>query len=197
MERLRRVLRTALRAVDELYRVQHRLKPVGPVLFVGKARYAGPVRKFADGTQLRPGDILGTLHFNNARIATLDGDSPAALAFGFARLFRESLRTLAALARDDGPFGDVAVFQGIGWWRQGEKTGFISEPFPEGRRKRFLTRHIGLLVWAFAPRTSTAIAARPEPRISWITHTTLITRFGTAEPIDHEVTDTAAPARAG
>ena len=196
MEALRRVLRTALRVVDELYRMQHDLKPVGPVLFVGKARYTGPVRRFADGTHLRPGDTLGTLHFNNARIAGLQGESPTALAFGFARLFRESLRTLAKLVRDGGPFGDVAVFQGIGWWRQGEKFGFIGEPFPEGRRKRFLRRHIGLLVWAFAPRISTAIAARPEPRTSWITRTTLLTRFDSAEPKDREIRDVTTPARA-
>jgi hypothetical protein len=65
------------------------------------------------------------------------------------------------------------------------------------RKERFLTRHIGLLVWAFAPPASTAIAARPEPRISWIARTALITRFGTVEPTDRGVSNAAAPARAG
>jgi len=197
MEWLRRVLRTVLRGVDGLYRMLHRLRPVGPVLLVGKARYAGPARTFADGTHVRPGDTLGTLHFNNARIAALDAASPTAVAFSFARLFRESMRTLAELSVEGGAFGDVTVFEGIGWWRQGQKVGFTSEPFPEGARKRFLTLHIGLLVWAFAPRTSTAIAARPEPRISRITRTALIARFSSSAPRDHEVTDVAAPARAG
>jgi hypothetical protein len=96
------------------------------------------------------------------------------------RLLLESLRSLAELAHEDGPFGDLAVFQGIGWWRHGERHGFIGELFPEGGRKRFLAVHIGLLVWA-RPPASTAIAARPEPRISWITRDTLIRRYGSAE----------------
>jgi hypothetical protein len=178
MERLRRIARSALRRVDDLYRRQHHLQPVGPVLFVGRAPYRGPARRFADGTQLDPGDILGTLHFNNARIAALEAATPNAVAVRFVRLLLESLRNLAEMARADGPFGDLAVFQGLGWWRHGESVGFLSEPFPEGGRKRFLAVHIGLLVWAFAPSVSTAIAARPEPRISWITRDTLIKRHG-------------------
>jgi hypothetical protein len=197
MESVRRSLRFAFQGVDALYRLQHRLRPVGPVLFVGKVRYTGPVKAFADGTQLRPGDPLGTLHFNNARIAALNAESPTAIAFSFMRLLRVSLRTLVELGRDDGPFGDVTVFQGIGWWRQGEKAGFVSEPHPEGRRKRFLALHIGLLVWAFAPSTSTAIAARPEPRISWITRKTLIRRFGSAEETNREPPYASPGVRAG
>jgi hypothetical protein len=197
MEWVRVGVRFAFRGIDALYRVQHRLRPVGSVLFVGKTRYTGPDKAFADGTQLRTGHALGTLHFNNARIAALDAESPTALAFSFARLLRESLRTLSELGRDDGPFGDVTAFQGIGWWRQGEKAGFVSEPFPEGRRKRFLALHIGLLVWAYAPAGSTAIVARPEPRISWITRSTLIRRFSDAEETNRESANASADARAG
>jgi hypothetical protein len=84
MERLRRIVRSALRRVDDLYRLRHGLQPVGPVLFVGRARYHGLARHFADGTQLRPGDVLGTLHFNNARIAALDAATPNAIASRFS-----------------------------------------------------------------------------------------------------------------
>lgn len=181
MEPLRRIVRTALRGVDEFYHWRHRLQPVGPVLFVGRTRYDGPPRQFADGTRLRPGDALGTLHFNNARIAGISADTPVAIGFTFARLFVESLRSLAALASEGGSLSDLAVFHGIGWWEHGERHGFIGEPFPEGPRKRFLALHIGLLVWAFAPSTSTAIATRPQPRISWMTRTTLLERYGKAD----------------
>ena len=197
MERLRRLARSALRRVDDLYRLLHGLQAVGPVLFVGRRRYHGPARRFADGTQLNPGDVLGTLHFNNARIAALDAATPNAIAVRFIRLLMESMRSLAELAHEDGPFGDLAVFQGIGWWEHGKPFGFIGEPFPESGRKRFLAVHIGLLVWAFAPPASTAIAARPEPRISWITRDTLIKRYGRAERPGREVLDTAPGARSG
>jgi hypothetical protein len=192
MEPLRRIARGALRRVDDLYRLRHGLQPVGPVLFVGRAPYRGPARRFADGTRLQPDDVLGTLHFNNARIAALDAPTPNAVAFRFVRLLLESLRTLADMAHKDGPFGDLPVFQGIGWWRHGESVGFIGEPFPDGGRKRFLAVHIGLLVWAFAPSVSTAIAARPEPRISWMTRDTLIKRYGSAEKAGQEALDASA-----
>lgn len=192
MEPLRRIVRSALHTVDRVYRLSHGLQPVGPILFVGRTRYAGPPKAFADGTRLQPGDALGTLHFNNARIASLEADTPTAIAFGFFRLLLESLRILAELAREGGPFADLAVFQGIGWLRQGERVGFIGEPFPEGRRKRFLTVHIGLLVWAFAPSASTAIATRPQPRISWMTRATLLERFGGAQGKAQTSADAAA-----
>jgi hypothetical protein len=192
MERLRRIARSALSGVDDLYRRRFELQPVGPILFVGRSRYRGPARRFADGTQLQPGDMLGTLHFNNARIAALEAATPNAVAVRFVRLLLQSLRDLAELAHEGRPFGDLAVFQGLGWWRHGESVGFISEPFPEGRRKRFLAVHIGLLVWAFAPPASTAIAARPEPRISWITRDALIERYGSAKERGQEALDADA-----
>jgi hypothetical protein len=189
MERLRRIARRALSGVDGLYRRRFELQPVGPILFVGRSRYRGPARRFADGTQLQPGDIVGTLHFNNARSAALEAATPNAIAVRFMRLLLQSLRNLAELSHEGRPFGDLSVFQGIGWWRHGESVGFISEPFPEGGRKRFLAVHIGLLVWAFAPSVSTAIAARPEPRISWITRETLIKRYGSGAPLKQEALD--------
>lgn len=84
MERLRRIVRSALRRADDLYRVRHKLQPVGPILLVGRARYHGPARRFADGTQLGCGDDLGTLHFDNARIAALDAETPNAIGLSFA-----------------------------------------------------------------------------------------------------------------
>lgn len=178
MEYARRIVRLCLRAVDGLYHRWHRLQPVGPLLFVGHGRNSGLARHFADGTELRPGDALGILHFNNARIAALDAATPNAIGLGFARLLFESLRTLADLCRGDERFRDIKVFQGIGWLRHGEQVGFINEPVPEGGRKRFLQLHVGLLVWAFAPRKGTAIAASPEPTVNWLTRDALLKRFG-------------------
>jgi hypothetical protein len=195
MERLRRVVRHCLRAVDGIYHRWHRLQPVGPLLFVGCGRYDGPARRFADGTELRPGDLLGTLHFNNARIAALDAGTPAAIGLSFARLLFKSLRTLADLTRCDERFREVKVFRGIGWLRHGAHLGFINEPVPESRHLRFLAMHIGLLVWAFAPPKGTAIAASPEPTITWLTREALVKRFGNERNNAQTVRDSAADAR--
>jgi hypothetical protein len=178
MEPVRRIARAGLRIVDELYRQRHRLQRVGPMLLVGRDRYDGPLRRFPDGTQLAAGDPLGTLHFDNARIAALEGEAPTTIGLRFTRLLIESLRELAERARGDAEFADLAAFRGIGWHHQGVRLGFVSEPFPEGPRKRYLAVHIGLLVWAFAPARGTAIAVRPEPRIIWMTRAALLKRFG-------------------
>jgi hypothetical protein len=194
MEAVRRMVRSCLRGVDALYRLRHRLRPVGPVLLIGREGYDGPNRRFPDGTELGSGALIGTLHFDNARIAALDAETPNAIGLSFARLLMESLANLAELARVGGPYGDVAVFRGIGWMNQGERIGFVSEPFPEGRRKRFLTLHIGLLVWAFAPTRGTAIVARPQPRLIWLTRDALLQRFGNRRKHARQA---AADARAG
>ena len=197
MEPVRRMVRNCLRRVDDLYRVRHGLVRVGPLLLVGRDRHDGPVRRFPDGTRVESGDPIGTLHFDNTRIASLDAATPNAIGLSFTRLLLQSLGCLAELARAGGPYGDIAVFRGIGWTRQGERLGFISEPFSEGRRKRYLAVHIGLLVWAFAPRGGTAISARPEPRLIWMTRDTLLERFTNQGKHGRRTPQVTADARAG
>lgn len=174
----RHVVRRLLILVDRLYRWRHRLCRVGPLLFAGRARYDGPSRRFADGTDLRTGDPLGTLHFDNARIAALDGSMPGATGLRFRRLLFASLRALAGLSAAGQPFHDVGVYRGLGWVRHGEKLGFVHEPAPGGWRNRCVTAHVRLLVWAFAPPGSTAMGARPELTVTWLTRRALLAGFG-------------------
>jgi hypothetical protein len=54
--------------------------------------------------------------------------------------------------------------------------------------------HIGLLVWAFAPTRGTAIVARPQPRLIWLTRDALLQRFGNRRKHARQA---AADARAG
>jgi len=175
--RLRLFVRRILARIDRLYRRWHRLRPVGSLMFVGRTRYHGPARRFADGATLAPGDWLGTLHFDNARLAALGGDSPNATGLQFARQLFRSMRSLGELATHDEDFRDVAVFQGIGWIRHGGELGLVHEPFPPGPRKRFLARYLRLLVWAFAADERTAAQAQPEPTVTWLTRGVLLERF--------------------
>lgn len=177
MTRLRLFVRRILARIDRLYRRWHRLRPVGSLMFVGRTRYHGPARRFADGATLAPGDWLGTLHFDNARLAALGGDSPNATGLQFARQLFRSMRSLGELATHDEDFRDVAVFQGIGWIRHGGELGLVHEPFPPGPRKRFLARYLRLLVWAFAADERTAAQAQPEPTVTWLTRGVLLERF--------------------
>ena len=181
-ERARRLAQRCLRAADALYHARHRLRPVGEVLYVGRARYRGPVMEFPDGTRLAPGDFIGTLHFNNARFLKIEAGSPERASLQFARLMLQSMGTLADRARLDPLLADLPAFQGISWFKpHGRRVGFITAPFPDGLRKRIITAYFRLLVWAFAPAARTRAAARPTPTVYWLTREQLLGHHGKAD----------------
>jgi YkoP-like protein len=99
MNVLRRCSQAVLGVVDAWYYRRYRLRTLGPVLFLGHARYRGPELRFEDGTLLRDNDPIGRLHFNNASIAALGEGSLHRVGFRFAKLMRESLRALAEVAQ--------------------------------------------------------------------------------------------------
>ncbi len=173
----RRLTQRTLGAVDRVYRRWHDLRPVGPVLYVGRTRYSGPERHFADGATLRPGDYIGTIHFNNQRLLGLANHSPSATGLHFARLLFPSLRRLGRLLQTDDSFREIVVMQGVGWFHHGLNLGVVVEPIPPGPRRRFLKRYLRLLAWAFAPDERSARCARPEPTVTWLTRDVLLNRF--------------------
>lgn len=177
MKALRILAQRCLGAVDRVYRRWHHLRPVGPVMYVGRTRYRGPERRFADGATVRAGDFIGTMHFDNERLAALANHSPSATGLHFARLVFPSLRRLGELLQTDEAFREVAVVQGVGWFHHGTDLGVVIEPIPPGPRRRFLARYLRLLAWAFAPDERSARNVRPEPTVTWLTRDVLLTRF--------------------
>jgi hypothetical protein len=181
MDWIRKITQSCLLRVDNLYRIRHQLQPVGEVLYVGRSRYSGPAKEFANGTRLAPGDLVGTLHFNNARFPRIEGDTSRRAALHFVRLMLKSMHILADRARQDPMFADLAVYQAVSWLPpHGQRIGFITEPFPDGARKRLIAAYFRLLVWAYAPAKETRASARPDPTIYWLTRMELLRRFGDA-----------------
>ena len=179
MRRVRNLARASLMWVDRIYRRRHQLRPVGPVLYVGRARYPGPAMTFADGTRLAPGDEYGALHFDNSRIASLGEGSRIRTGVRFARLLRDSLAHLAEATRDDPALRDLPAFHGVTWIRDhGRQVGFLSEPLPAGLRRRLLSAHFRMMRWVFAPSLRTSVADAPEPRRFWLTRSDLLEGFG-------------------
>lgn len=177
----RSIARACLARVDTLYRRRHGLRPVGPMLYVGRARYRGPAMTFADGTSLAPGDPYGTLHFDNSRIASLGEVSRNRSGVRFGRLLRDSLAKLADASRDDPALAALPAFHGVSWIRDhGAHVGFVSEAVPRGLRRRLLAAHFRLLRWAFAPSLRAARTETPEPRTFWLTRKNLQRSFGRA-----------------
>jgi hypothetical protein len=149
------------------------------MLYVGRARYPGPAMTFADGTSLAPGDLYGTLHFDNSRIASLGEVGRNRSGVRFARLLRDSLAALADLSREDPALADLAAFHGVTWIREhGAQVGFVSEALPLGLRRRLLAAHFRLLRWVFAPSLRATRMETPDPRMFWMTRSDLLAHFG-------------------
>lgn len=179
MKPLHRLARKVLGLVDTWYYRRHRLRTLGPVLYLGHARYRGPELRFEDGTLLRDNDPIGRLHFNNACIAALGEGSMQRVGFRFAKLMRESLRNLAEAARSDPALREVRVFQGLTWLpAHGEVVGFVSTPMPRSWKARLLAGHFRLLMWVFAPAARIRSRKRAEPRLYWLTRTALLRNLG-------------------
>ncbi len=179
MKLSQRCARTALGWVDAWYYRRHRLRTLGPVLYLGHARYHGPQLQFADGTLLRDNDPIGRLHFNNAGIAALGEGSLQRVGLRFARLMRESLRQLDEAARSDPELHDVQVFQGVTWIpAHGEVVGFVSTPMPQNWKTRLLARHFRMLSWVFAPADRIRDRGVAEPRLYWLTRDALASNAG-------------------
>jgi len=179
MDWVRQITQSCLRRVDDLYRNRHRLQPVGEVLYVGRSRFLSPAMEFADGSRLAPGDLVGTLHFNNARFPRIEADTSRRAALRFVRLMLESMHILADRVRQDPMFSDLAVYHAVSWLPpHGQRIGFITEPFPDGLKKRLIAAYFRVLVWAYAPAEETRASARPDPTIYWLTRKELLRRFG-------------------
>lgn len=166
-------------AIDRAYRRYHALLPVGPLFIVGRRRHRGPARHFDDGTVLEPGEWVGTLHFDNARLLALDnGTGRHATAWQFGRLMRESLVALAAYSATSAGAPLVAYY-GTTWMApHGLSVGFSCEPLPAGWRRQWLRLHFGLLRRSFAPPSFRDARGRLEPRNFWITRPALQQHFG-------------------
>jgi hypothetical protein len=178
-----RCARQLLGLFDAWYFRRHQLRALGPVLFLGRARYRGPELRFDDGTLLRDNDPIGRLHFNNASIASLGEGSVHRVGFQFARLMRESLRTLAHVAHSDPTLHDISVFQGLTWIpAHGEGVGFVSTPMPDNWRTRLLAQHFRLLSWVFAPAAHIRLREHGEPRQYWLTRAALARNLGKLKP---------------
>jgi hypothetical protein len=183
MKRIHRWARHALGAVDRWYYRRHQLRTLGPVLYLGHARYRGPELRFDDGTLLRDNDPIGRLHFNNASIAALGEGSMQRVGFRFARLMRESLRQLAHAAHNDPSLRDIAVFQGLTWLpAHGEVVGFVSTPLPKSWKTRLLAGHFRLLMWVFAPAARIRGRGQAEPRQYWLTRAALTRNLDKLKP---------------
>lgn len=124
------------RLYDEAYRRFHRLEdlPVDGTIFfrLGRTRYRGRPFVLSDGTLVRPGDPVGTLHLHNEGLAVLHRRHRSAWRVGLAfyHAFKATLRELARrVAEDPRNAGLVAFYAETIFWSGGPRAGFDVGPF--------------------------------------------------------------------
>lgn len=175
----RRWLRGVFERIDDRYRASRELAPVGPLLYVGLERHTGAPEVFADGTRLEHGSWVGSLHFNNARAASVEARHRLQAGVRFGRLLRESFAELAERARTEPRYAAVPVYEGVTWLRaHGATAGFDAKPLPPGPRCWLLGAHFRLLLWAFAPVAPGRAMLEVRPHLFRITRASLIESFG-------------------
>jgi hypothetical protein len=174
-------LRQVFEHVDRRYRERRQLAQVGPLLYLGLDRHEGEPCRLVDGTCLEPGAWIGRLHFNNSRAASVQAENRMQAGVRFARLLRDSFAELAIRARDEARLREVALYEGITWFRpHGGAVGFDATPLPQGPRRWLLGVHFRLLIWAFAPVAHDSAVLDVRPHRFRITRSALIENFGGA-----------------
>jgi hypothetical protein len=167
--------------VEAWFERRYDIRPIGEgdyILRLGLIRHRGPDLTFRDGTVLRRGDLVGELHVDNRRAATLHGGRKG----GF-RYRREIFRALPALARDLRTRPEYHTIQAVGgpslFWEEATAVGFEHRPLPLFTRW-WLTWWERFLLARYHPagRARLAEGNRKELRQILMTRRTLLERWG-------------------
>ena len=162
-------------AFERLYRVE-RIGDARSVLRVGRVTYRGLAATLADGRKVRPGDLVGELHFHNPRIAALG-------AIRSLPLFERALRELAVLLETDPRYQDLEVFFGISVaFRGARRFGFEVQDMGFSRWRRFVSgSYLRWVMSVYHPQGLERLRHRRdqlEPKGIFITRETILRRYG-------------------
>jgi hypothetical protein len=170
-----------LDGLERWFERKYRIRPIGEggyIFRLGLIRHHGARVVLRDGTVVEAGDLVGELHMDNQRAASLHTEGRG----GF-RFRREVFRLLPALANDlearPEYRGIDAVCGASLFWAEAEKAGFEHRPFPAVTRwwlgwwERFL-----LARYHPDGRQRLMKGHRTELRQVWITRRTLVERYG-------------------
>ncbi|GLX69450.1 YkoP family protein [Paenibacillus glycanilyticus] len=122
-------------------------------------KYHGNSIKLADNGDLKSGDKIVELHFDNKMLSTIALQSSSPLATGI-RLLREMDQALPALARtlaDDPEVAGVRALYGVTMIHRGaDRLGFQVEPLPDGLFARSTRIYLKVLTSVLTPKQRNA-----------------------------------------
>jgi hypothetical protein len=167
------MLRELLDIVDDIYRWVHNSEPIGTIFFIKLKTYRGDILTLSDGTVVKHGNKICTLHFNNERIALIHRESEGSAGFSFARHLDLSLSALAKKLHNDKGYEEVVALSGITWMpRSGaKKIGFDSYPVCGTYRLFWLKLKFSLYLSSVGKKKA---ASKIRPHAFWMSKKRLL-----------------------
>jgi peptidoglycan-N-acetylglucosamine deacetylase len=153
------IARVALATTDKVHLIFLRVKPLGrgSIISIELRRHKGCSVKLLDGCEVRPGDNVIKLHFNNAWIAQKLQLNSGTRTIGFPRgivhYVKDGLQVLASEVAD-GKYGNIsAVYGWTVFHAPASELGFQVIELPRNLRTRmaqfYITglMHVNHVVW--------------------------------------------------
>jgi len=146
------IIRALLPIINKVHAIALGVKPLerDSIICVEVRRHKGSPIKLEDGCEVRQGDPVIKLHFNNAWINEKRRSSPGSgrkvFPRGFVSYLKEGLQLLAREVAD-GKYGSiVAVYGWTAFQTQASRLGFQVVDLPNSLRIRLARLHITALM---------------------------------------------------
>ncbi len=155
------------------------------VICIEIKRYRGSSIKLEDGFEIRPGDPVIKLHFNETWIAerlwSSSGSGTIGFPGGFFHYFKDGLQLLAKEVTDGEYGGIVAVYGWTVFYALARRLGFQVIDLPDNLRIKLARLHVAALMQSHqAPRFKKHISSRKSVNVKavWLSRAALLKMHG-------------------
>jgi len=184
---LRTIIRAMLPIINKVHTLALGIKPLerNSVICVEVRRHKGCPVKLEDGCEVRPGNPVIKLHFNDAWIAEGLRSSSGLGMGGFPRglfyHFKDDLRLLATEVADGKYNGIVAVYGWTAFHAHARRLGFQVIDLPNTLRIKMARLHIAALMQSHhVPWFKKHITSRKSVKVKaiWLSRAELLRMHG-------------------
>jgi hypothetical protein len=181
------MIRAILPVINKVHTVVLGIKPLerNSVICIETKRHRGSPIKLEDGCEVRPGDPVIKLHFNDAWIAerlwSSSGSGTIGFPGGFFYYFKEGLQLLAAEVAEGKYRGVVAVYGWTAFHALARRLGFQVIDLPNSLRTKLARLHIAALMQSHqAPWSRKHVSSRKSVKVKavWLSRAALLRIHG-------------------
>jgi hypothetical protein len=184
---LRTIIRAMLPIINKVHAIALDIKPLegNSIICIEVRRHRGCPIKLEDGCEVKPGDPVIKLHFNDDWIAEGLRSSSGSGMGGFPRglfyYFKDGLKLLAAEVAEGKYGGIVAVYGWTTFHAHASRLGFQAIDLPNTLRIKLARLHIGALMQSHhVPWLKKHVTSRKSVKIKavWLSRAELLRIHG-------------------